>query len=286
MNERHPWWKHGVFYQIYPRSFMDSNGDGVGDLGGIIISFNFITLTQPWDALTIKRAIQAYYAAMPPGAMPNFVFGNHDFPRLATRFGWENHRSAGMLLLTLWGIPTMYYGDEIGMQNVPIPVDRVQDPAVLRAGGAEGASRDPQRTPMQWDASPNAGFALAGVEPWLPVAGDYQTVNVALQEQDPGSTLSFYKRLLRLRRKLPALHWGDFSFVSETPREVMAYTRSADGQRLLVAVNFGGDNHILDVSMIGGEGKLLLSTHRFDPQQVDLTALPIQAHESLLVSVA
>jgi alpha-glucosidase len=250
------------------------------------IPFNFITLTQPWDAQALTSAIQAYYAAMPPGAAPNFVFGNHDFPRLATRFGWENHRSAGMLLLTLWGVPTLYYGDEIGMRDVPIPADRVRDPAVLRTGGAEGASRDPQRTPMQWDASPNAGFAPAGVDPWLPVADDYQAVNVAVQEADPTSTLSFYKRLLRLRRELPALRRGDCAFVPTTFRDVVAYTRGADGQRLLVVVNFGAEEHTLDLSTAGGGGELLLSTHPFDPGRVDLAALPVRAHESLLVSVA
>src|SRR6185312_17547381 len=97
------------------------------------------------------------------------MLGNHDQPRVASRIGADQARVAAMMLLTLRGTPTIYYGEEIGMQNVPIPPEAVQDPFEKNVPGM-GLGRDPQRTPMQWDASPNAGFAAAGVKPWLPIA--------------------------------------------------------------------------------------------------------------------
>ena len=138
--------------------------------------------------------VDAYEAVLPADAWPNWVLGNHDQHRLATRIGAAQARVANMLLLTLRGTPTCYYGDEIGMEDVPIPPEMVQDPpAVNQPEIAHIVGRDPERTPMQWDASPNAGFAAAGVRTWLPVAADYVTRNVAAQSADPASFLSFYR---------------------------------------------------------------------------------------------
>src|SRR5688500_7530759 len=112
-----------------------------------------------------------------------------------------------MLLLTLRGTPTMYYGDEIGMTDVPIPPPLVQHPFEKNVPGM-GLGRDPERTPMQWDDGPNAGFAPPGATPWLPLAEDYRTVNVARQREDPKSLLTLYRRLIQLRRAEAALSVG------------------------------------------------------------------------------
>ena len=116
------------------------------------------------------------------GAWPSWVLGNHDRHRIASRVGPAQARVAAVLLLTLRGTPTLYYGDEIGMTDVPIPPDRVQDPFERNVPGL-GLGRDPERTPMQWSAAPNAGFT-AGT-PWLPVAADYRETNVETQRRDP-----------------------------------------------------------------------------------------------------
>ncbi|MFQ5710053.1 MAG: alpha-amylase family glycosyl hydrolase, partial [bacterium] len=213
------------------------------------IPFNFMSTILPWDAAQMKETIAAYYAVVPPGATANFVFGNHDVHRLATRFGPENHRSVGLLLLTLSGIPTLYYADELGMEDVQVPVERRQDPWGNHASNPHDG-RDPARTPMQWDASPNAGFAPPGVETWLPIAKNHPEVNVAAQQGDPTSTLNFYKTLLKLRRQMPALRRGDFAFVEQVPTEIMAYVRSLEGQRVLVVINFEGNEHALDLSSL------------------------------------
>ncbi|MHC4463758.1 MAG: alpha-amylase family glycosyl hydrolase [Planctomycetota bacterium] len=248
------------------------------------IPFNFVSAMMPWKVAEMKQVISAYYAVIPDGAMPNFVFGSHDVHRLATRFKPENHRSAGMLLLTLWGIPTMYYGDELGMEDVNVPLERRQDPWVENMPEI-GVGRDAQRTPMQWDDSPNAGFSPPGVETWLPLATNYREVNVAVQQRDPMSTLNFYKTLLKLRREMPALQIGDFTFVEDVPAGIMAYIRSSGGQRLLVIINYEGNEHVLDLSFLNNSGKLLLSSRFAKSSEVVLSQLSLKPHESLLIQL-
>src|SRR5687768_10359567 len=152
------------------------------DLAGVHLPFNFHLLGAPWHAGTIAALIDEYEAALPPGGWPNWVLGNHDRPRVASRVGPEQARVAAMLLLTLRGTPTVYNGDEIGMQDVPIAPGRVQDPLERRVPGL-GLGRDPVRTPMQWSGEPNAGFTSG--EPWLPLAASWREVNVAAQAGDP-----------------------------------------------------------------------------------------------------
>jgi glycosidase len=122
-------------------------------------------------------------AALPDGAWPNWVLGNHDRPRLASRLGAAQARAAALLLLTLRGTPTLYYGEEIGVCDVPVPAHRVQDPWERRIPG-RGLGRDPERAPMQWDGASNAGLCVPGVDPWLPLADDAGAVNVAAQRDD------------------------------------------------------------------------------------------------------
>ncbi len=126
-------------------------------LDGYDIPFNFKLLHADWHAPTVRSIIEDYYDILPEGGWPNFVFGNHDIHRFATRYGYENHRSVAMLLLTLWGIPTLYYGDELGMEDVFIPVEQRIDPWGINMPDSD-FGRDPERTPMQWDSSSNAGL--------------------------------------------------------------------------------------------------------------------------------
>ena len=131
-------------------------------------------------------------------------WGSHDEHRIASRFGAENARSAALILLTLRGTPTLYYGDEIGMQDVPIPPEKEQDPFGLRVPGL-GLGRDPARTPMQWDDSPNAGFSSEGVETWLPLAEDFRIVNVEAQIDDPALHTEFLPGAAAFAAKHPRL---------------------------------------------------------------------------------
>jgi alpha-glucosidase len=157
------------------------------DLTGAHLPFNFQLILTAWDARSIDRLIRDYEAALPAGGWPNWVLGNHDRHRIASRVGAAQARVAAMLLLTLRGTPTLYYGDELGMADVPIPPERVQDPWEINVPGL-GLGRDPERTPMQWSAEPNAGFTDR--TPWLPLAADYASVNVEAQRAEPGSMLA------------------------------------------------------------------------------------------------
>ena len=221
---------------------------------GAHMPFNFALLETPWDARAIDRVVRAYEAALPPGGWPNWVLGNHDRPRIAARVGEAGARVAAMLLLTLRGTPTLYYGDEIGIGRVEIPPDRVQDPWERNEPG-RGLGRDPVRTPMPWDGSRNGGFTPA--EPWLPLNPDHATRNVAGQAADPASILALHRRLIALRRARPALAIGDYAPI-EAEGAVLAYRRGHGSERLAVALNLGDAPARAE---IGAGARVLLSTH-------------------------
>lgn len=264
-----------------PKKLVQFYGDKLDELH---VPFNFkLHWEAAWDAQEMRQIIADYYAVMPDGATPNFVIGSHDRKRPATRFGRENMRAAMLLLLTLWGIPTIYYGDEIGMIDVAIPRALWQDPWGLNNPDTD-VSRDGQRTPMQWDDAPNAGFCAPSVTPWLPLAPDYTTVNVAAQERNPQSLLQLVRRLIALRRALPVLHAaGAFAFVDGVPEDVLAYTRERDGVTVLAVLNYGGADHTLDLGALGASAEMLLSTHMDRPGPVLLSALDLRGREGLLL---
>ncbi len=202
-----------------------------GESPGIHLPFNFQLIELPWDARAIAEAIVAYEDALPPHGWPNWVLGNHDQHRVATRIGDEQARVAAMLLMTLRGTPTLYYGDEIGMRNVDVPAERERDPA--RFDSVTGG-RDPERTPMRWDTTPTAGFTSG--EPWLPIGGDVASINVATATAEAGSILELYRRLIALRRSEPALTIGQWAPISADDG-LLVYERSAGGRRLVIALN-------------------------------------------------
>ena len=220
-----------------------------GDGDECHMPFNFRLINLPWDARVIGDYIREYEGALPPGGWPNWVLGNHDQHRIATRVGQAQARLAQMLLLTLRGTPTCYYGDEIGMEDVPIPFERCMDPAALQQPELfEVWGRDPERTPMQWDASPQAGFTAPEATPWLPPADDYRARNVAAQDDDPASMLNFFRRLTELRRAEPALNRGDIEVVKLWDDQVLVYRRTLPGHDcFLVALNFGQKSYLLDL---------------------------------------
>lgn len=250
---------------------------------GLHMPFNFGLLEMPeWEPRALASLVKAYEAALPQGAWPNWVLGNHDNPRIASRLGQERARAAQMLLLTLLGTPTCYYGDEIGMRDVEIPTERIQDPQGLYD---PTYNRDPARTPMQWDASPNAGFCPEDAEPWLPIAGDHEVVNVEAQQDDPRSTLALFRRLISLRRKLPALTAGSYHPFDTGDGSVQAYLREHGEQRLLVVLNFSSERRALDLSEAGVEGEALCSTLPDRIGYVSLEKIDLRPDEGLLVSL-
>ncbi|QWT18844.1 DUF3459 domain-containing protein [Bacillus sp. NP157] len=226
------------------------------DLEGANLPFNFLLIGAPWDARFIGGLVERYEAALPKGGWPNWVLGNHDKPRIASRVGDAQARLAAVLLLTLRGTPTLYYGDEIGMHDATIPPAAVRDPFEHNEPG-KGLGRDPQRTPMRWFAREGAGFTR-GV-PWLPLGADVATINVASEDDDPASLLALYRQLLRLRREHDALNQGAITVLGCNDA-VLVYAREneGDGERFVVALNFTAQDAPSPVAL---DGTLVLSTH-------------------------
>jgi alpha-glucosidase len=171
---------------------------------------------------------------------PVFVISNHDIPRSYNRYGDGKNNDAiaklmGAFYLTLRGTPIMYYGEEIGMENNdPTRKEDVKDP-IGRTGWPQEKGRDGERTPMQWNTAPNAGFSKK--DPWLPVPPSYQTHNVATESKDPNSVLNLYKKVLALRHTNQALLEGSYIALNEDDPNVMSYLRSYRGKTVLVALN-------------------------------------------------
>ena len=251
------------------------------NLSGVQVPFNFQLLLAKWHARDIARIISQYEAALPKGGWPNWVLGNHDRPRIVSRVGSKQARVAAMLLLTLRGTPTLYYGDEIGMHDVEIPPEKVQDPFEKNVPG-RGLGRDPQRTPMQWSAAKNAGFTAG--KPWLPIAEDYAQINVEAERDDPFSILSLYMQLINVRRGEPALEVGELERI-DTAGDLLTYIRRDGESAFLVALNFGSEPQVIDISDKAGEGRITLSTGLDRAGESVRVILHIHPDEGLLLRV-
>jgi alpha-glucosidase len=200
----------------------------------------------------LRETISAYQAALPIGAWPNWVLGNHDNSRLATRVGVQQAPVAAVLLLTLPGTLTIYYGEEIGMMDVPIPPNEVQDPAEKNQPGI-GAGRDPERTPMLWNASESAGFTVG--KPWLRVGAHYAGRDVASQERGADSLLKLYRSLIRLRANHTVLVSGSLNRIA-AEGDLLRYERASEAARYLILLNLG----LTPIQTFTEPGRVLLST--------------------------
>ena len=220
---------------------------GAGDREGFQRSFDFELCLIEWGAEPFLRTIERAERYTPRDAEPTWALSNHDLSRHATRFGEDRTRLAALLILSMRGTICLYAGEEIGMVDGPESPTPPHD----RFG------RDRQRTPMQWDATPRGGFTEG--EPWLPLV-DPTTRNVAAQWIDPASLLHLYRRLLALRRGSPALRRGALSLVANLPRDVVAWTRTGDGERVLMVANMGGSAASVDLSQVGASGEVMAGT--------------------------
>jgi alpha-glucosidase len=248
---------------------------------GAHLPFNFQLIRLRWKAREIAEAVERYEALLPSYAWPNWVLGNHDKPRIATRAGAAQAGVAAMLLLTLRGTPTMYYGDEIGMHDVPIPPDRVQDPFEKNVPGL-GLGRDPVRTPMQWSAGKWAEFST--VQPWLPLPEDYKVRNVAVELGNPTSLLSLYRRLIDLRRTETALSVGSYAALPAGD-DLMAYVRKAGDRRLLIVLNFSAQSRPFNLDDLQARTLLLLSTS-LDREREELAGeILLRGNEGLIIEL-
>jgi alpha-glucosidase len=216
------------------------------------------------DAGTFRTRIDQAEHDLGDG-QPLFVFDNHDNIRSWNRYGDGKHnldiaRVIATLLLGTRATAMMYYGEELGMTTTtPTRVEDVKDP-IGKIGWPKEKGRDGERTPMQWDGSPNAGFAPASATPWLPVPSSYKTVNVAIESREDDSLLNWYQELIKLRRDNPALHGGTLTMLNVNDNNVLSWLRKTeDGQAVLVACNFTAQPQTaaFDLSSQGVTGKQL-----------------------------
>ena len=223
------------------KQFLGENADGLN------LSFLFKSLNVPLKAKRIRRLMQLYEKHFPEPFIPTWVFGNHDMFRRISKLHGSMTRAKlnAALQLTARGVPFIYNGEEIGMEQAEINVKESRDPLArhfqriysqqihsLIGKFGQSIIRDGCRTPMQWTDTENAGFSRAGVKPWLPVTPSYKERNVDVQEKDPDSLLRCYKRFLSIRRETPALHSGDLKILprKDTPENILSYVRSFNDQ--------------------------------------------------------
>jgi alpha-glucosidase len=201
------------------------------------LSFNFPPLFTRWDAQRWQDRIEDTHRWIEGrGGWPTWVLSNHDVPRHRTRYGSESRaRAALFLLLGLRGSPVLYAGEELGLEDAPIPPDRVVDP-----GGRDGC-----RAPIPWTGEPDHGWGVT--DPWLPWPPEAGARNMAAQVADPEAIVHLYRRLLATRRASPALQLGDQEPLPAPP-DVVAWRRSSGEEAWVVAVNMGTEPAPLDVS--------------------------------------
>lgn len=203
------------------------------------MAFNFNFTWCRWNPAKFQETILDWEAVLRASGWPCYVLSNHDGPRRhVSRYG-KHHpdevaKVAAMMLLTLRGTPFLYYGEEIGMLDVPLRRSQLVDPISRRYFPFH--SRDQGRTPMQWDSTPQAGFTAG--KPWLPIHPNFESHNVSNQLSDPHSVLSFYRKLIQLRRETSILRRGHFVPLQFKPKSGLAYLRSEGDHHVFIGLNF------------------------------------------------
>ncbi len=243
---------------------------------GLSLSFDFPFMFSRFEAGSLGRVIDESLRALPAGAAGCWFASNHDVSRFPTRWAAGDERRARMgllLLTTLPGVVTLYYGDELAMPDVPIPPDRVRDGFVLP--GSPHPGRDPERTPMRWEAGPGAGFTAAGVEPWLPLGGTIP--NVAAQDEDPSSPLHLTRDLLSFRHLHPEVRQGGTRPVRIDEAAGTLVVEHAGGT--VVACNFSDTPRTLE----GMGGRIALSSARSRQGDAVTGRLELAPYEGVVV---
>ena len=244
---------------------------------------NFNLISMGWDAKTHKTFVDDFESSLTPNDLPTYVLGNHDRSRVTTRLGQERARLAAMLELTLRGMPFIYYGEEIGMEDTPIPQQQILDPLEKNVPGFN-LGRDPERTPMQWNAKAKSGFTNA--KPWLPINENYKTINVEKELSDPRSTLNLYRQLVHYRKQSPALLKGRYVPIDCVNDSIFAFVRQLGGDRILVILNFSNDPQTTSTQF--HRGKVAISTYLDKEKEgaINLENLVLRPNEGYLIEIS
>ncbi len=257
---------------------------------------------KPLDLLDLKHTMTRWQKELEDGGWNSLYFSNHDQPRSLSRFGDDEQyrvESAKMLatfLHMLQGTPYVYQGEEIGMSNVKFEsIDDYRDIETLNMyrefveeKGLDphdvmamiyAKSRDNARTPMQWDASENAGFTTG--TPWIKVNPNYTAINVAQERTEPDSIFHYYQQLIGLRKAHPVIVYGIYDLILDAHEQIYAFTRTSDAERLLVMLNFSRDTPVfaLPTHISFDNKELLISNYAVDPAE-DIRLLTVRPYEA------
>ena len=251
--------------------------------------FNFTKITQ-LDANQFREKVDAI-ESNPVHGWPVYVLGNHDIRRYVDRYGnAENKDQVAKLMsalyLTLRGSAIMYYGEEIGMENNdPKRVEDVKD-VIGKKGWPKEIGRDGERTPMQWNASVNAGFNN-GAKPWLPVDANYTTHNVATEAADPHSILNWYRQLIKLRRDNAAFYAGDYIPLNETDANVMSFLRKHGTSAAVVVLNFTAQPQTiaLDTGKVASSHGRVLAATNPEMRNINFSKIQLEPYGVVIAQV-
>ncbi len=227
-----------MIFEDYPDEIFTTRDQYLGFYGvnpRVSMPFNFEGIGKPFDAEEYRRFITEFQGMLNPDEhTPVYCFGNHDQHRLVSRVGREQARVVAVMQLALPGLPVVYYGDELGMANGVIKPEQEQDPLNKIKPGL-GQGRDPERTPMQWDASATAGFSTG--QPWLPLAAGHKACNVDMESTDPDSFFAMYQKLLRVRDTYDIFHKGDYETFGEADPNLYVFSRRLGEEHVFVVLN-------------------------------------------------
>ncbi len=248
--------------------------------------FDYSYANSKWGAKNFRCAIQKWEALHHPYAWPNYFLNNHDTPRSSTRYAQGEDDARVKLLaamhLTLRGTPFLYYGEEIGMRDIKLKRSQIMDPVGKRYWPFN-KGRDGCRSPMQWDVKKNAGFTTG--KPWLPLHPDYISRNVQTQSQNPKSVLAFYKNLIQLRRSHSALNDGEIHFFDNVPGQILAYSRQADSEQILVLLNFDKKPATYEIpgELRANSWQILFAQHQEIGEKIKEVYITLAPYETMLL---
>lgn len=269
----------------YIKKYLGEEADGLN------LVFQFDMLAFEFNAPFFSNKIEEYKAYYSAPYMPTLVFSNHDRKRGISRVGnsVEKAKLLACFQLTARGVPFLYQGEEIGMNQAKIPTKDALDPLALKYQwlpqflvnlSAESLNRDESRTPMQWDSSANSGFTSAP-NPWLPVNENYTSINVNSQLEDSTSMWKLYQHLLELRKTHEALHKGEIELLeTNQSKHLLAYTRSTQNQHIDVFINFS--NKPISIDYAKKDATVLFSLH--DENVCDNKQLSIEPYSCIMIS--
>jgi len=252
------------------------------------MNFYFELLHCRFKARSFRRCIDLWEKALPEGAWPAYTLSNHDVTRAISRYnndgqGDRKARLLMMLLLTLRGTPFIYYGEEVGMKEAKLSRKELKDPVGLKWYPFH-RGRDGCRTPMQWNTDKNGGFTAA--EPWLPVGPEHEKYNVRTQQNDPASLLNLTRRLITIRKNMPALLEGSYhSRVDQVPPDCLVYIRATERQRLLVILNFSADEKKVMIDHFSNKASLVASTNHGRTAGLTGPSILLGAYEGCLLEL-